>query len=166
MTTTTYASRIATTSPVRRGTTSYALVRDDHAGAAHRDTLRLDAPCQSALMGYGIAEAQTIEAWVGHRLAGRASVARQQLAGPPLRGVYRIHGVAVDELGDGPALIEQAIGYAAAKGGRLLWCHTHLGTVDVWRRCGFTIAGPPVAALDGGVRVIMTRRLTPADAVS
>lgn len=166
VTTTTYASRIGTAEPARRGAASYTLVMDEHADAAQGEMLRLDAPCQSALMGYGVAEAQTIEAWVGHRLAGRAAVARQQLAGPPLRGVYRIHGVAVYEPGDGPGLIEQAIGYAVAKGGRLLWCHTHLGTVDLWRRCGFAIAGPPLAAPGGGVRVLMTRRLTPADTAS
>ena len=166
MTTTTYASRIATTRPARPGTTSYVLVRDEHADAAQGNMPRLDALCPTAFMGYGVAETQAIEAWVGHRLVGRALVARQQLAGPPLRGVYRIHGVAVDEPGDVTGLIEQAIGYAAAQGGRLLWGHTHLGAVDIWRRCGFAIAGPPVSALDGGVRALMTRRLTSADAVS
>lgn len=155
------------------------LLIDEHDGPSRdgqdwddliRDGLvRLDAPHPAITPATNDADAsRTFCARVGQAVIGVASVSHRQPPGPPLRGVYHIYGVAarVTERGSGAGLsvIERCIAHAAANGGRTLWCHAPLAAVDAWRRYGFAIAGPPVAARGDSVGVPMVRRLTSADA--
>lgn len=136
-----------------------------------RDGLvRLDAPhpAIAPVANDADADSRTFRARGGHSVIGVASVSHRQPPGPPLRGVHHTYGVAarVTERGSGAGLsvIERCIAHAAANGGCALWCHAPLAAVDVWRRLGFAIAGPPVAARGGDSGVPMVRRLTSADA--
>lgn len=143
------------------------------ADALRDDMVLLDEPFQAtAAAPLGTGDTQTFGARVGQQLVGAASVSRQQPPGPPMRGFYRIHGVAVPSpvRGHGyeTGLIEHCTKYAAANGGRTLWARVPLDTVDVWRQAGFAIAGPPLASKSATgsktVWALMMRRLAPTDA--
>ena len=148
----------------------FARLTGHEVGTMHSDITRLDEPNLDT--GAAPYDTWTIGARIDEQLAGLASVSRQQPPGPPMRGFYRIHQVAVRaaDRGHGYAtgLIERCIRYAAANEGRTLWSRVPLDTVDLWRRCGFAIAGPPAATKSTtgskSVWVLMTRRVAPADA--
>jgi hypothetical protein len=129
--------------------------------------VRIDAPCSDlAATPHGEEMPCTFEARLGEAVVGVASVSRYLPPGPPLRGVYRIHDVAARagnrEQHDGTRVIARCIVYAAAGGGRTLWCHATLATVDIWRRYGFSVAGAPIAVRGADIVIPMVRRLAPA----
>jgi ribosomal protein S18 acetylase RimI-like enzyme len=146
---------------------------EEEVGALHRDMVRLDEPYWDvAKMRCDGAGTWTVGARVGGQWVGVASICRQQPPGSPVRGFFRIHGVAVraTDRGQGCAtgLIERCLRHIASKGGRTVWCPVPLDTIHIWRRCGFVIAGPPAAtrSANGGKRVwvLMMRRLALARA--
>ena len=147
---------------------SYAGTIYQRGGASHDSLEHLDEPHPAiAWTPGGDDAARTFRLQVEQEVVGIASVSRQLPPGPPMRGVYRIHDVAVRGAGpgrdNGAGVIERCIAHAAANGGRTLWCHATLAAVDIWRRHGFSLAGPPAIGRDGVVGVFMVRRLTPAD---
>lgn len=126
-------------------------------------TMRLDEPFACTVMNWSSEEAWVVGAWEESRLVGTATVTREQIAGPPMRGVYRVCETAVSTDCDSIGLIEQCIAYVAANGGRSLWCHVPLSATNVWGECGFTMAGEPLGSRNSGVSMLMMRTVMPSD---
>jgi hypothetical protein len=112
-------------------------------------------------MSCGDAAACHIGAWVEEELVGVATVTRQLPPGPPMRGFFHISRLAVRDPHDSVALIDRCVAFAAAHAGRTLWVRVPLDAVDIWRGCGFSIAGEPLRGRNGGAAVLMVRRIVP-----
>lgn len=126
--------------------------------------MRLDAPSHAMCMSWDSQSPWSVSARIGSRLVGVATVTREHLAGPPMRGMYRMAGTAASTRDDGIGVIKHCIASVAADGGSTLWCLVPLHATGVWRECGFAMAGEVLRAHDGGAAVMMVRTIVPADA--
>ncbi len=106
-------------------------------------------------------EARHYAAVVGGEVVGIASVSRQE----PERGAFggpesfRLRGMATVPAhrgrGIGTALLERVIGYAAERGGDLVWCTARMGAAGFYRGRGFRAVGEAFDLPRIGPHVVM-----------
>ena len=123
--------------------------------------LRPGLPRESALFAED-ARALHFGAFLEGELVGIVSLHQEDLPGEAAPG-WRFRGMATEETtqgrGIGGGLLRACAGYAAARGGAILWCNARVSASDFYANHGFEIRGDEFDIPGVGPHYVMWRRV-------
>lgn len=142
----------------------YSTMSVEDLNSLPESTIRLDVPTHRPVIHWDAEDTWVVGGRAGSTLVCLSAVAKEQLPGPPMRGIYRMSETRACTTSDGVDMIHHCIAQVAANGGRTVWCLAPLDAVGVWQQCGFALAGEPLRARERQVAVVMMRAIVPSDA--